>query len=428
MRPLSLLETSYTNLAARKGRTVFLVLGVTAGVALLFFLLSLSLGIRKFLFERFVQSFPATELEVRSAPVVEQDLSSIKGVITADIVSKIRQMPGVAAVLPVAALSFPTMMSGQFFKSSFQSDCAVYGVPVEMLADELPEGEPFTQTPPGHPVPVVISENLVEMYNASFAASQGLPRVDKSLLLGRTFDLFLGVSSLSLIAPQKVDRAVCRIIGVSRNVPLMGISVPREYVDQWEKWYHGPALAKTHYFALRVRAVSVLETERIAGEIEAEGLSVLSGKETSESVATMAGVTAAFLGLIGLAVLLVVGIGIANAMAMSVIEQSVRIGILRASGARKKDVLAVFWCEAMLVGVVGSAIGLAAGFGMSGLVDYLVLSHVSGLPFRPETLFSCTWWAGLLVFFFGAAVASLAGLPPALRAANLDPAAALRSG
>jgi hypothetical protein len=320
------------------------------------------------------------------------------------------------------------MMSGQFFRRAFESDCAVYGVEAPMLADELGAGAEFKPAPNGQPVPVVISDNLLEMYNASFASSQGLPPVDKSYLIGRTFDLYLGVSTFSVMPPQKVDRVQCLVVGVSRNVPMMGLSVPKEYVDAWEEWRYGPNQWKPHYFALRVRTATVLDTERVAKQIEGQGLRVLSGKEASESVSTMAAVIVAFLGLIGLAVLLVVGIGIANGMAMSVIEQSVRIGILRASGARKKDVLAIFLCEAMLVGVVGSAIGLAVGLGMSSVVDHLVLSHVSALPFKPETLFFYPWWAGVLVFLFGAGVASVAGLPPALRAANLDPAAALRSG
>jgi len=431
MRVSALIETSYANLTARKGRTAFLTIGVAAGVMLLFFLTSLSLGIRQFLFDHFVQNFPATEIEVRSAPFLTQNPANAKGVITSEVIAQIEKMRGVVSVMPVTAVSFPTKMSGQFLGSSFESDCAVYGIPLEMLKGDLPperEGE-FRHLPAGQPVPVVISDNLLEMYNSSFAMSQGLPRVDKAQLVDRTFLLFLGISSFSPFPPQNVPPPVqCRIVGVSRNVPLMGVSVPKEYVEDWQGAFGGPNQQKPIYFALRVRTVSVLDTERVAKEIEESGLKVQSGKEISESVAAMANVTAAFLGLIGLAVLLVVGIGIANGMAMSVIEQSVRIGILRASGARKKDVLSIFLCEAMLVGAVGSALGIVLGLGMSCLVDHLVLSLAPAFPFKPDTLFAFPWWAALLVFVFGAAVASLAGLPPAVRAANLDPATALRSG
>jgi hypothetical protein len=278
-------------------------------------------------------------------------------------------------------------------------------------------------------VPVVISDNLLEMYNSSFSMSQGLPRIEKSHLFGQTFLLFLGVSSFSPFPQQSVPPPVqCRVVGVSRNVPLMGLSVPKQYVEEWQATFGGPNQRNPTYFALRVRMVSVLDTERVAKEIQGLGLAVQSGKEVLESVAAMANVTAAFLGLIGLAVLLVAGIGIANGMAMSVVEQSVRIGILRASGARKKDVLDIFLCEAMLVGAVGSALGVVLGRGMSSLVNYLVLSLTPSFPFKPDTLFAFPWWAALLVFLFGTAIAGLAGLPPALRAANLDPATALRSG
>jgi len=322
-------------------------------------------------------------------------------------------------------------MSGQFLGSSFESDCAVYGVAADLLTGDLPpeQAREFKRLPDGQPVPVVISDNLLEMYNSSFAASQGLPRVDKSQLLNHTFLLFLGISSFSPVPPQSVPPPVqCRVVGVSRNVPLMGLSVPKEYVEQWQGVFGGPSQRKPVYFAVRVRTATVLDTERAAKEIEGLRLTVQSGKEISESIAAMANVTTAFLGLIGLAVLLVAGIGIANGMAMSVVEQSVRIGILRASGARKKDVLDIFLCEAMLVGAMGSALGIVLGLGMSCLVDHLFLSLAPPFAFKPVTLFAFTWWAALLVFLFGTVIASLAGLPPALRAANLDPATALRSG
>ena len=433
MRTTALLETSYANLTARKGRTAFLTIGVAAGVTLLFFLMSLSLGIRQFLFDRFVQNFPATEIEVRSAPLLAQNPPGEKGVITPGVIAQIEKMKGVQKVLPMTALSFPTKVSGQLKLTStcLETDCAVYGIPVELLAGDVPPESlaEFTHRPPDQPVPVVISDNLVEMYNSSFSMSQGLPRIEKGHLLGQTFLLFLGVSSFSPFPQQTVPPPVqCRVVGVSRNVPLMGVSVPKEYVEEWQATFGAANQRKPFYFALRVRTASVLDTERVAKEIEKTGLSVQSGKEVLENVAAMTNVTAAFLGLIGFAVLLVAGIGIANAMAMSVVEQSVRIGILRASGARKKDVLDIFVCEAMLVGAVGSAAGIVLGRGMCGIVNYLVLSLTPPFPFKPETLFAFPWWAALLVFLFGTAIASLAGLPPAIRAANLDPATALRSG
>ncbi len=119
----------------------------------------------------------------------------------------------------------------------------------------------------------------------------------------------------------------------------------------------------------------------------------------------------------GIAVIsLIVGtIGIANVMLVSVTERTREIGIMKAVGAQNRDILELFLVEAVILGVVGSALGAVVG--VAG--GYAATEYV-GLPlvFPPE-------WAAIAVVV-GIAVGAIAGLYPAWRAARTDPIEALR--
>ncbi len=113
--------------------------------------------------------------------------------------------------------------------------------------------------------------------------------------------------------------------------------------------------------------------------------------------------------------LLVGGIGIMNIMLVSVTERTREIGLRLSLGARDVDVLMQFLVEAVVLSLVGGAIGLALGFGGSYLVG-----RVMGWP----TLVSSN--AILMAFGFSAAVGVFFGFYPARKAASLDPIEALR--
>jgi putative ABC transport system permease protein len=119
----------------------------------------------------------------------------------------------------------------------------------------------------------------------------------------------------------------------------------------------------------------------------------------------------------GIAVIaLVVGaIGIANIMLVSVTERTREIGVMKAVGARNRDVMSLFLVEAALLGAVGAVLGvplgLAAGYGATLYADV-------GFALAP------TWMA--LSVVVGVAVGVGAGLYPAWRAARVDPIEALR--
>jgi putative ABC transport system permease protein len=106
-----------------------------------------------------------------------------------------------------------------------------------------------------------------------------------------------------------------------------------------------------------------------------------------------------------------------NIMLVSVTERTREIGIRKAVGARRQDLLAQFLIEAVTLSLVGGAIGLALGYGLGVLVAKL-------LPSWPPA--HVPLWAILLSFGFSALVGIFFGIYPAGKAARLDPIEALR--
>jgi putative ABC transport system permease protein len=127
-------------------------------------------------------------------------------------------------------------------------------------------------------------------------------------------------------------------------------------------------------------------------------------------------VTAVVIGVVGVA-LLVGGIGIMNIMLVSVTERTREIGLRKAVGARRKDVLVQFLIEAITLSLAGGAIGLALGYGLG-----VVASHL--LPSWPPAHVPL-WAVGVAVGFSGL-VGIFFGSYPAGKAAGLDPIDALR--
>ncbi len=114
--------------------------------------------------------------------------------------------------------------------------------------------------------------------------------------------------------------------------------------------------------------------------------------------------------------LLVGGIGIMNIMLVSVRERTREIGVRRAVGARKSDILRQFLTESIVISLLGGTIGLALG-------ATIIFAVVKGFPALPVRL--SPWIVGVALGF-SALVGVASGVVPARRAAGLDPVEALR--
>jgi putative ABC transport system permease protein len=120
-------------------------------------------------------------------------------------------------------------------------------------------------------------------------------------------------------------------------------------------------------------------------------------------------------GIVGIS-LLVGGIGIMNVMLVSVTERTREIGLRKAVGARRRDILIQFLTEAMTLSLIGGGLGIGLGYGLSTLVSLHPRMVDVVVPI----------WAVLLGFGISAGTGVVFGIVPALKAALLNPIDALR--
>lgn len=144
-------------------------------------------------------------------------------------------------------------------------------------------------------------------------------------------------------------------------------------------------------------------------------------RSISSGISGIIGAVTFLVAIIGAVSLLVAGIGILNIMLVSVAERTREIGIRKAIGATQAQVLLQFFVEALLISLIGCAIGLIFGVTIGALVNQFALVKISGIvPDIP-------WLRSIVIAIGFATIVTLAfGTYPAYRAARLDPIEALR--
>lgn len=164
-------------------------------------------------------------------------------------------------------------------------------------------------------------------------------------------------------------------------------------------------------------AVTYFEEESDAGQLKGEEqeIAVQTVDDAIDQVTDIVDQLTVFIGGIAGISLVVGSIGIANIMIVSVTERTREIGVMKAVGARKRDVIQLFLVEAIILGAIGALLGVLVGLGFG----YLGVSLV-GWPMAVPT----DWI--LIAVFIGITVGVLSGLYPAWRGARVDPIEALR--
>lgn len=148
-------------------------------------------------------------------------------------------------------------------------------------------------------------------------------------------------------------------------------------------------------------------------KLTTDDYSIQTADSLSSTISSITNMLSLALGGIAGISLLVGGIGVANIMLVSVTERTKEIGLRKALGAKRNDILKQFLIEAVVLSVTGGVVGIVLGMLVSIIIALLLVSTV-------------TWWSVALAFGFSVAIGIIFGVAPAIRASKLNPIDALR--
>ena len=442
----NLLLLAFKDFFSRKGRLFLSILGIICGVASLLFLLSLIESVKRTVKNELIGKIPITEMTVK--PKEEKkgyslvaDYSSFNE----DLVEFMRGLPGVDRIYPVQVLDISAQMVGtirvlKIPVGSFHTETAVFGIQRDIVIDGLRHPEKYVFDPNAKEIPIVISKNTLEIYNIGLAKTLGYGRFHEDALYGQEFELSFGkIPSIDVgesrggeSGDYRLEPVQCRVIGVSKRAPIMGISVPLEYIQYWrERYFRGDVSMiseKKVYEYIILTAKNIKYVVPIQKELEARGLEVRTQKDTLEKLNSISFIMSLVFGTFGLIILIISAISIFNILTMSVNEEKVDVAILRSVGARKIHIRLIYLLKAGLIGLIGAVDGILAGFIIMRIGDRILLNYLQDYPFIPKSFFATTWQLVLVCFFVGFFFSIIAGIVPANHAARLKPAVVLRQG
>lgn len=406
-----------------RGRLGLVALAVAACVGTLTGLASLLVGVYTRGVEPLLPSLPVgyVKVEGRSVDVGLFSLQGLGAGLDPDTLARLEAIEGVSAVFPVKSAGVPLRAGGgsELLGRNVRTDVFATGVDPELVQDDVAPRFRFEHQPDG-PVPVVVSGRLLELYNSTVAPVLEKPRLSRQAALGFQFELIIGVSVTRGSVPSgRVERRVAQVVGLSDRASLAGITVPVATVEAWADAFGGDAPITGAW--VKVERPELVG--RVAEAVEQAGLRVdrtpkLIGWALAVAIG-VGGIVAAL--VVGLAVL-----AIGLAFRLMVAQRRTDLAILRALGARGRDLLMLVLAEAFVAGTAGAAFGLLVGTGL-GFGGQAVLRRLlegSSIPVEGWLAFPPGAYLSGVLIGWGASLLGAVG--PAWSAARADPVRGLR--
>jgi len=412
MNLVEAMRMALRSIVANKMRASLTMLGIIIGVSAVIALVSIGRGSQEAAASR-IAALGSNLLFVNPGATSDAGVRGAQGTVAtltlddAEALADPSLAPAVAAVAPQAQTSAQVVFGGQ------NTNTQIQGV------------TPEYQFVRSYPVAAGAFISPVDMQNKSAVAVLG-SRV-ASTLFGQMSPVGQAV---------KIGGSQFTVIGVLQSKGGTGFGSADDVVlvpittMQYRLSAGRTAAGELSVRVINVQVVSAKEMDAAAQQIAsilrerhrivgADDFTISSQQEILQTLQDTTQVWVVFLGIIASISLLVGGIGIMNIMLVSVTERTREIGIRKAVGAKRRDILLQFLVESALLSLGGGVIGLLAGLGVSHLVSGLSLG---GLAI--QTVMSAD--IALLAVSVAVGIGIVFGLYPAYRAARLNPIEALR--
>jgi putative ABC transport system permease protein len=402
----SLIE-ALESLASNKVRTALTMLGIIIGVGAVIAMLAIGTGTE----DAIVGEIEGIGTNLLFVTTNREDVTNPKPLTIrdAEAISDPIFAPSVAAAAPVIQGQVELTYAGEITTVGLIGVTEDYAN-VQTL--ELSEGEFFTSTQiAGLASAVILGTNVAEDL---FGRSDGL--VGETVRIsGQPFRVIgiLKKEGGSEFGSSSDDQVLVPLTTAQTRL------IPRKMKNQVDLIYVSAISSDAVQSA--EDEISVILRDRHNIKLSEDDFRILTQELFLDFASTVTGVFTIFLGGVAGISLLVGGIGIMNIMLVSVTERTKEIGLRKAVGAKKRDILSQFLIESSLLSALGGIVGIILGWLLSLGIGRIAAAN----DFLLEP--SITINAVLLATLFSAAVGLFFGIYPASRAAQLEPIEALRS-
>jgi len=196
--------------------------------------------------------------------------------------------------------------------------------------------------------------------------------------------------------------------------------------DYWTKLSKANGWKGGEYSSITLLADSGLAVDALRNRVQQLGFQAQTFGDQFRNFEDLLGkLRVALLGL-ALVALMLACLGIANTMYTAVLERTKEIGVLKALGSRRRDVLLIFVAEAAVIGLAGGLIGILVAVGLGRLGNTVVDRLTQSVTSSSFEVFRTDFGVVAAALILAVLLSTVSGLLPALRAARQDPVRALR--
>jgi putative ABC transport system permease protein len=406
-------------LSANKLRTTLTMLGIVIGVAAVIALMSIGRGAQASVSAQ-IQSLGTNLLFIRPGSTSQQGVRTGAGnapTLTLEDAQAIAALPNIVGVAPELQTFAQLLANGQNWSTRVLGTSETYS---SVRNTDIAEGDWLTRAQlEARSSVVVLGDSVAKQL---FPDSDPIGQTVRISVSGRTGTNFrvIGVAAakgasgfgnqddmvyvpittlMSRLYAQRTARG-------APNVSTINVQISDERLMEGTVTQIGDLLRTRH-------------------RVTEDDFTIQSQQDFLNTFNQIAGTFTLLLGAIAGISLVVGGIGIMNIMLVSVTERTREIGIRKAVGARRRDILTQFLVEAIVVSILGGAVGIGLGSGAAALISQLQLG--GGAGGGPQSLQTQVGLDSiLLAFCVSAAVGLFFGIYPATRASRLNPIEALR--
>lgn len=381
-------------IAANKLRSFLTTLGIIIGVFSIIVLVSIGSGLQSYITGQ-ISSLGSNIIDVLPGSSGNLFSGILSNNLTLQDSRNIqRRLVNTGKVTPILQQVAPIKYKNIKDKTSFAGGVN-YEYPEVVTSLKFIQGNFFTKGQEQSGANIVVLGYKV--YDLFF---RGENAIGKKVFVGEKLYTVVGVADKTGTTIGAFDRDNIVYIPVELAQSQFGTTIVREIVISANSKELIPVVIK------QIR-------ETLLKRLSTDDFSIETADTITETISNVTNALSLALGGIATISLLVGGIGVANIMLVSVTERTKEIGLRKALGAKRSDILKQFLIEAIMISVTGGIVGIILGIGVSFIIAKLLVSTV-------------TPWSVFIAFGFSVLVGIIFGMAPAIRASKLSPIDALR--